>query len=94
MAVPAFGRFLEMATNPSAYEARVNAKPIEVHGAILVWGAVTEAGRHVAMDKYGFADVLSLEEMLRDLHEWGNAQWVERVAELRRWASGLFDGLG
>jgi hypothetical protein len=89
----AFGRFLAMARSPDAYEARVNAKPITVHGAILVWGAVTEAGRRATMEHYRFADVLSLEEMVADLQAWRSREWQERVGEWRSWAVGLFDAL-
>jgi hypothetical protein len=89
----AFGRFLAMAQTPDAYEARVKSKPIEVHGAILVWGAVTDEGRRSVIEHYGFADVLSLEAMVRDLQDWANVEWIERLRVLREWTTGLFDGL-
>ncbi len=90
----AFGCFLAMARTPDAYEARLNAKPVEVHGAILVWGAVSDEGRRSVMEHYGFADVLSLEEMVNDLNGWQNPEWAAKLAELRDWTSGLFDRLG
>jgi hypothetical protein len=90
----AFGRFLAMARTPDAYEARVNAKPVEVHGAVLVWGAVSDEGRRSVMEHYGFVDVLSLEAMVRDLNEWQSPEWIARLAELRDWTLGLFDRLG
>ena len=41
-----------------------------IAGAILVWGVLTPEGRTAAMNRYGLADVLSVEDMLRDLAEW------------------------
>ena len=45
------------------------------------------------MKTSGFADVLALEDMLRDLRDWEDLVWRARVDELRGWANGLFDGL-
>ena len=45
------------------------------------------------MAKYGFADVLSLEDVLRDLRAWDAPDWRATVELYRRWANELFDGL-
>lgn len=89
----AFRWFLDMARDPTSHEVRVDAKPVQVHGAILVWGAVTPEGRTWAMETYGFSDVLALEDMLRDLHDWQDPTWRRRVELLRTWSDGLFAGL-
>jgi hypothetical protein len=67
---------------------------VEVHGAVLVWGAVSDEGRRSVMEHYGFADVLSLEEMVRDLRDWRNPEWAARLAELRTWTEEMLDALG
>lgn len=72
---------------------RVNGRPLEASGAILIWGATTAAGREAVIDAYGFADVLSVEAMLDDLREWADPSWRAMVNELREWSVGLFDGL-
>jgi len=54
---------------------------------------VTPEGRAWAMEAYGFADVLSLEDMLRDLRAWQDPAWRLRMGQLREWSDGLFDGL-
>jgi hypothetical protein len=89
----AFQKFLQMARDPSSFEVRVVGKPVQANGAVLVWGALTSEGRKAAMEEYGFADVLSVEEMLRDLREWEPPHWRQRVGEVRRWSQELFDGL-
>lgn len=45
------------------------------------------------MSTYGFADALSLEEILRDLRAWEVPAWRETVEEYRRWSNELFDAL-
>jgi hypothetical protein len=45
------------------------------------------------MATYGFADVLSIEDMLHDLRDWGDEGWRTEIRELRGWANELFDGV-
>ncbi len=90
----AFAWLLELATSPTSFEVRVGARPVEVAGAILVWGATSPAGCADVMSKYGFADVLSLESMLQDLDSWSDPGWRSRVTELRAWSDGVWDMLG
>ena len=82
----AFRWFLDVARDPASHDVRLGAKPIEVHGAILVWGAVTDAGRQAAILRHGFEDVLSVEAMVDDLRAWGDKKWPARVQQLRDWA--------
>jgi hypothetical protein len=72
----------------------IAGKKAEVAGAILVWGAVEPSGREAARAKYGFADVLSLEDMLADLRAWEDLAWTRHVDELRVWANDLFGAVG
>ena len=83
--MPAFARFLAMARTPTAFEVRVAAKPLTADGAILVWGAVSEAGRVAVIERHGLAEVLSVEEMIDDLRRWANPDWDARLLELRTW---------
>lgn len=82
-----------MAKDPESRLVKVKGRPTEFAGAIIIGGATTPEGRTAAMKTYGFADVLSLEEMLRDLRDWDDAAWRSRVAVFRGWADGMFDGL-
>lgn len=91
--LPAFQRFLEIAREPTAYEVRVDAKPVAVDGAILIWGAATEAGRTLVTSETGIHDVLAIDDIVRDLRAWRPARYVERVAALRQAAIELFDWL-
>ena len=92
--VSAFTRFLALAAAPTTFEVRVAAKPLRVDGAILVWGAVSQAGRAAVIERHGFADVLSVEAMIDDLRRWANPDWEARLVELRAWVTGLLDALG
>lgn len=90
---PAFRTFLAFARDSTAYRVIVAGKPINVDGAILVWGAVTPEGRSAAA-ALGIADVLSVEEMLNDLHVWQPQAWRDFIAQRRSWAAELFHLLG
>lgn len=44
-------------------------------------------------EKYGFADVLSVEQMLKDLARWQPEAWADWVVRRREWSDELFDWL-
>lgn len=91
----AFKEFLNLAADPSSFEVRVESRPLpdRVSGAILIWGATSDSGRKAVIAEYGFADVLSVETMLDDLHIWTPPQWTERINQLRYWSDELFSHL-
>ena len=90
---PAFTAFLKAARQPDRYAVRIGGKPITVHGAILIWGRVTDAGRRAVIDRHGFADVLSLESIITDLQTTENAEYRALLRRLAAWAAELFAGL-
>lgn len=89
----AFAWFLDVARDPASHSVQVGGRPVDVAGAILVWGAVNGDGRRAAMSTYGFADVLSLEGILADLRAWDVPAWRTTVERYRRWSTELFDAL-
>lgn len=90
---PAFQKFLRLARDPGAFAVQVGGREVRVSGAILIWGKVTLEGRSAVIAAYGFADVLSVETMVNDLHGWKPAGWVEMLEQLRHWSNELFDSL-
>jgi hypothetical protein len=93
LAEPSFVKFLALARDPDAYQVFVGGKPIDVAGAILVWGTSTEQGRSAAV-ALGIADVLTADDMVNDLHIWQLPGWQDFIAQRRSWATELFDYLG
>lgn len=89
---PAFVEFLAFASEPAGYQVFVEGKPVRVAGGILVWGAVGEQGRSAAT-ALGIADVLTVEDMVSDLHIWQPPGWRDFIAQRRSWARELFDYL-
>jgi hypothetical protein len=58
----------------------VEGKPIrDIAGAILIWAPVTPDGRRATMERFGFADVLGLDQMVADLVVRQPAEWVEYI---------------
>lgn len=90
----AFGKFLQVAREPKSLDIRRGGLPTEVVGAILVWGATTSEGCNAVISQYGFADVLSVEAMVEDLHTWAPPGWVALMEQYRGWTNELYDFLG
>jgi hypothetical protein len=86
---PAFVKFLTLARDPSAYRVFVAGRPVDVDGAVLVWGAATPQGRSAAVAR-GVAEVLTVEDMVSDLNAWQSAEWQNFIAQRRGWAAELF----
>ena len=91
--LPAFQRFLELARDPAAYQVRVQAKPLVVDGVILIWGAVTRAGREAVSVETGIHFVLSLDEMIAELRLWRPDGYDALLGSLRGASDELFDWL-
>lgn len=89
----AFQKFLRLARDPKALRVTIGGKAQDLSGAILIWGVVTPDGRMATMNRYGLSDVLSLEDMLRDLAEWRPQEWAQWIRTRRRWTDELFGWL-
>ncbi len=90
---PAFQRFLEVAKDQSRYTVFVSGRPQPVNGSILIWGSYTDQGRIRVRDYYGFSDILSVENMIRDLLLWHNQDYLDVLQRYADWCGHLFDGL-
>jgi hypothetical protein len=90
---PAFELFLEAAHSPQRISVRVQGKPVEINGAILIWGAVDTSAKGAIISEMGFQDILSLEDITRDLADWQNREYLELIERYRSWSNGLFDRL-
>jgi hypothetical protein len=90
---PAFEAFLKAARSPELARVQVARKPIQIDGAILVWGAVdARAARQIKLE-LGLHEILSIEEICRDLATWENEEYLGLIEQYRSWANQLFDGL-
>jgi len=86
----AFAKFRDIAKNPHKYKVTVDGKSISVAGSILVWGSVAADGRMTVIRENGFADVLSLEEIIADLLDWGNEGYRQLIEDRATWCQYLF----
>ncbi|MGB9866752.1 MAG: hypothetical protein ACPLPR_02445 [Bacillota bacterium] len=89
----AFKKFLQIAVHPSLYRVKVGGREVQVHGAVLIWGAIDPRNRDAIIREYGFADILSVETMINDLRSWRPSHWVQRVEQLKQWSNELFEWL-
>lgn len=87
---PAFGHFKQIAREPGSYYVIVNHKPIEVSGAILIWGDVTGLGRMTVIDAYGFKNVIGLNNIISDLWSWRSQAFLNFIQARNDWSDELF----
>jgi hypothetical protein len=90
---PAFSAFLKTGREPSRCRILVEGEPRRVHGAILIWGDVTDAGRKAVKKAERLHDVLSLREFVEDLAKWKEPAYRAFINERQRWCKHLFAGL-
>ncbi|WP_132314114.1 hypothetical protein [Martelella mediterranea] len=90
---PAFDIFLKSAKKPEDIHVSLKRKPIEAHGAILVWGAVDRSATSAIAEEKGFHEILSVEEICDNLSEWENEAYIELIKTRQTWSNALFDGL-
>lgn len=95
---PAFGIFLECAARSAEHSVYVKdvkgkSKLIATEGAILIWGAASPEGRRVVKESTGLHDILTIEDICRDLSKWKQQEYRELIAERQAWCAELFDGL-
>lgn len=89
----AFQKLLRLADDPRSLRVTIGGKEQVVAGSGLVWGVVTPEGKEAAISRYGFSEVLAVEDMLRDLAGWQPKAWADFTATRKRWADELFDWL-
>lgn len=89
----AFRYFLDSVRSPQDYTVTVGGRAQPVDGAILVWGHCTEEGRASVQRAYGLHTVLSLQEMISDLLQRENQEFLALIGQRRAWCNELFDGL-
>lgn len=89
----AFEVFLDFAQDHGRYDVEVQAKPTPVNGAVLVWAAVEPDGRTAAMSRFGFRDVVAIEDVIRDLTTWRTPAWSGYIDRLRAYTGNLFEYL-
>jgi len=89
----AFQLFLETAKNANQHTVTIGGKPQLISGSILVWGRCTKQGRASVIAKYGFHDILSLEDIIVDLKVWRNKDFTELLCKYQIWSNELFSGL-
>lgn len=89
---PAFAAFLAAAKNdvPGARDWKIGNEHVTVDGAILIWGAVSSAGRAAVVSQTGLDDVLGLDRLVAECAEWRPEAYCRLVTDRARWCEELF----
>jgi len=93
-----FARFVEVATQPSQFKCMVTSRSgkrneVPLDGAILVWGDVSDDGRKKVADEFGFADILSVQDIINKLIKARDAEYLAFLSKRSNWCRQLFDAL-
>jgi hypothetical protein len=65
----------------------------KIWGRILIWGSCDEAGRKKMMKKFHFYDILSLENIVKDLMVWKDVEYVKWRSNKNHLVNNIFDNL-
>lgn len=93
-----FARFLEAATSPEKFLCKVTTRKnkridLDFAGAILVWGRTSDQKKDVIVREFGFADVLTVEDIINDLLSSKSEQYQDLIARQRSQCEFLFSSL-
>lgn len=87
---PAFDQFRRTARDPQSCRVQVKGNPIDVAGAILIWGDVTDAGKSATIAACGFHDIIGMNRIMADLWLWQPKPFVAFIQSLSDWSNDLF----
>lgn len=90
---PAFFALLAAAKEPLAATVLVRGDSAPIDGSILIWGAATEQGRALTIERFGFAAILTIESIVADLRAWGCTAFREHMEQRRQWTNELLNSL-
>jgi hypothetical protein len=90
---PAFFALLAAAKEPMAASVAVRGKNVPIDGSILIWGAATDQGRALAIERFGFAAILTIDAIVANLRDWGCPAFREHMEQRRQWTNDLLDSL-
>ena len=92
-----FKNFLKLTKNPKKFKVKIKKnKKREVktaEGGILIWPVVKETSKKSLCEKYGFHDILSLEDIISDLIKEKNVEYINFLKEKKSWIDYLFSNL-
>ncbi len=89
-----FAAFLDAAANPARYTLAAGSAEYPAAGAILIWGSLESKKVRASIRKhYPFADILSIEDMIRSLLEWQNRDFQMLLDRRAAWCYDFFRGL-
>ncbi len=89
-----FAAFLDAAAQPSAYSLSVGGADHPLVGSILIWSSLESKKTRATIRKtYAFHDILSVEDIIRDLIEWRNRDYQMLLDRRAAWCYDFFRGL-
>jgi hypothetical protein len=89
-----FAAFLHAAAQPSAYSLSVGGADYPLVGSILIWSSMeSKKTRAVIRKTYAFHDILSVEDIIRDLIAWKNRDYQMLLDRRAAWCYDFFRGL-
>ncbi|MBZ0300202.1 MAG: hypothetical protein K8J31_10690 [Anaerolineae bacterium] len=86
-----FAAFLEAAQKPADFTLGIGSSEYPAAGSILIWSSFeSKKTRAVIRKTYAFQDVLSLEDIVRDLIQWQNRDFQMLLDRRAAWCYDFF----
>lgn len=89
----AFQAFLSVAKGKSNIRVTCAKRPVNISGAILIWGEIDSQKIPIVLQETGLFDVLALSVIISDLGNWGSSDYLNLIESRRAWVEELFDFL-
>lgn len=85
-----FKRFLDFSKDQTDYVVKVkhgikSLEKKEVNGTILIWPKVNKEQKDNLIKKYNLSDIISLENVINDLLEHNNQDYIDLLNEKQNW---------
>ena len=90
---PAFKAFLETAVNPSSYIIKCKKEKVHVKGAVLIWGSIFSKEVENILKEYSLSYILSTEEIINNLIDWKDDEYISFVGQYKEWSNQLFTSM-
>lgn len=87
----AFVALLDAAVGNADQQVFVQGSELPIDGAILIWGSATPDGRLSVMQAKGFAEVLTVSDIIQDLRSWRCQSFRHLVEQRQLWTNEMFD---
>ena len=76
--------------NQKKYHIKINKEEKIIDGRILIWAKYDEAGKKRMLDDLKLNEIISIEEVIKDLIRWGDKDYIDFIQKKKKSIMELF----